>query len=347
MNHAVIVGATGIIGGNLMRHLVALPGWEVTGLCRQPPQGADAGRYIAVDLQDAEASAALGHLRETTHIFYAGFVPANGWAAHVAPNLALLRNALGAIEPVAKNLRHVCLVQGTKYYGAHLGPYKTPAKESDPRHMPPNFYYDQQDHLEARQSGKGWTWSALRPQAITGFAVGNPMNLVSVIAVYAAISRELGLPLRFPGKPGNWAALMTVTDAGLLARAMTWAATTPACANQAFNITNGDHFRWQNLWPRIARVMNLEAGPLQTIDLAAFMADKAAMWGEMTRRYGLRETPWEKAANWAFGNYALGMEYDHMSDTTKSRRYGFLEFVDTEERLLEQLAELRRLRFIP
>ena len=38
-------------------------------------------------------------------------------------------------------------MQGSKWYGNHLGPYLTPARETDPRHMPPNFYYDQQDFL--------------------------------------------------------------------------------------------------------------------------------------------------------------------------------------------------------
>ena len=37
-----------------------------------------------------------------------------------------------------------------------------------------------------------------------GYALGNPMNLTMVIAVYAAISKELGLPLRFPGRPGAY-----------------------------------------------------------------------------------------------------------------------------------------------
>ena len=44
-------------------------------------------------------------------------------------------------------LRRVVLVTGTKYYGSHLGPFKTPARESDPRHMPPNYYFDQIDWL--------------------------------------------------------------------------------------------------------------------------------------------------------------------------------------------------------
>ena len=56
--------------------------------------------------------------------------------------------------------------------GCHLGPYKTPTKEDDPRHMPPNFYYDQQDFLEEFQKGKRWTWSVGRPHAVCGFSSG-------------------------------------------------------------------------------------------------------------------------------------------------------------------------------
>jgi hypothetical protein len=75
----------------------------------------------------------------------------------------------------------------SKAYGAHLGPYKTPAKKSDPRHLPPNFYFDQEDFVRQAQQGKDWGFSVLRPNTPCGFAVGNPMNLIMVLAVYAAV----------------------------------------------------------------------------------------------------------------------------------------------------------------
>nr|WP_289320182.1 hypothetical protein [Peribacillus simplex] len=62
--------------------------------------------------------------------------------------------------------------------------------------------------------------------------------------------KELGLPLRFPGKPGAYGSLLKVTYVGLLAKATVWAATEERCANQAFYITNGDMFRWNELWPK-------------------------------------------------------------------------------------------------
>jgi len=46
----------------------------------------------------------------------------------------------------APGLRHISLMQGYKVYGAHLGPFKTPARETDAGHMPPEFSADQQNY---------------------------------------------------------------------------------------------------------------------------------------------------------------------------------------------------------
>ena len=61
------------------------------------------------------------------------------------------------IDAAAERLAHVSLMQGYKVYGAHLGPFETPAREDDPPHMPPEFNVDQQAFLETRAVGAGWT----------------------------------------------------------------------------------------------------------------------------------------------------------------------------------------------
>ncbi len=43
-----------------------------------------------------------------------------------------------------------------------------------------------------------------------------------------------------------------------------------------FNITNGDCFRWRNLWPNIAAVFEMAVADPQTISLTRHMADKGA-----------------------------------------------------------------------
>ena len=66
----------------------------------------------------------------------------------------------------------------------------------------------------------------------------------------------------FPGSKFQWNALTDVTDARILADHLEWASTTPAAANQAFNIVNGDVFRWRWLWPRLAEYFGLDfSGP--------------------------------------------------------------------------------------
>jgi nucleoside-diphosphate-sugar epimerase len=343
----LIVGGTGITGRALAAHLSSLPDWDVISISRRGAGDQAGVRYLAADLHDpAACRAVFASIPETTHVFYAAFGNAPTFVQQCPPNAAMFRNALDAIASSPK-LEHVCLVQGTKYYGQHLGPFKNPAKESDPRHIPPNFYYDQQDHLVAASERRAWSWSCVRPHLICGFALGNPMNLISILGVYATLSRELGLPLRFPGKPGAFASITQAADAGLLARAMTFVATSGTCANQAFNVTNGDFFRYQNLWPLLAERFGMTPGLVQTIDLPTFMADKGPIWDAIVARHGLQPTRFADVADWNFAAYTFGVDWDVMSSTTKLRQAGFAEAVDTERMILDHMDELRKRRIIP
>jgi nucleoside-diphosphate-sugar epimerase len=343
---AAVIGALGVIGRNLIAHLETLPDWKAVGLSRRAPDHATASQYISVDLLDAaDCRAKLASLRDITHIFYCAFQARPTWAEHNAPNLAMLANGVEALESPA--LKRVVLVQGTKIYGSHLGPFKTPAKETDPPHMLPNFYFDQQQWLSARQPGRNWTWTALRPHAVCGFSVGSAMNLVTLIAVYATISKQLGLPLRFPGKPGAYNAVFQVIDADHLAHAMVWSAQAPSAANEVFNATNGDFFRWCNLWPRIADLFGMSVGPVQTISLTEFMADKAPLWEGLQRRHGLQPIPYQELVAWPFGDYVFSCDWDIMSDTSKIRRAGFHHCVDSEDMMLKLLATFRAQKIVP
>jgi len=347
-NTALIVGAHGVIGSNLASHLAALGNWDIVGLSRRGGSSQGSVRHIAVDLLDfRDARETLGGLHDVTHIFYAAYQDRPSWAELVEPNVAMLRNVVDTVEPIARNLRHISLMQGYKVYGAHLGPFKTPARETDANHMPPEFNADQQDLLEDRQVGKSWGWSALRPSVVIGQALGNPMNLAIAIAVYASMSRELGLPLRFPGKAGAYDKIIEMTDAGLLARATVWAATDERCANQAFNITNGDLFRWNEMWPKIASSFGIETAPSLPMSLDTIMADKQPLWDKMKARHGLADTPYADVSSWRFADFVFGWDYDFFADGTKARRFGFHDFVDTEEMFMRTFSELRQRRIIP
>jgi nucleoside-diphosphate-sugar epimerase len=347
-NVALVAGARGVIGGNLVEHLRQLDGWQVIGLSRRGGESAGPVRHIGVDLLDADdARRKLAGLTDVTHVFYAAYQDRADVADLVEPNQRMLVNTLEAIGPAAPGLRHVQLMQGYKVYGAHLGSFKTPARESDPPHMPPEFNVEQQAFLETMQRGKDWTWSALRPSVVCGVALGIPMNLAMVIAVYATISRHLGIPLRFPGKPGAYHSLIEMTDAGLLARAMVWAATEPRAANQAYNINNGDLFRWEEMWPRIAAYFDIPTAPGLRMRLATVMADKQTAWEEVVARHQLRPTPYRDVSSWAFGDAVFSWDYDLIADGSKARRHGFHDYVDTGQMFTRIFDDMRAHRIIP
>ena len=349
MPTALIAGGLGVVGRALVEHLQNNSEWNVIGLSRRTPDFETSAEFISVDLLDpAACQAKLGELSGVTHIFFTPYAARATFGEEVAPNLAMLTNLVDVIEPIAPDLRHVQLMLGAKWYGVQFGaPYKTPAKEDDPRHMPPNFYYNQQDWLVERQEGKSWTWSALLPHGVWGFSVGSEMNMLTSLAVYATLSKYAGVPLRFPGNPALYDSVYQIVDVALLARAMVWTATTPSAANEAFNITNGDFTRWRYLWPRIAAFFGMEVGPVQSVHLQTVMADKEPVWAEICEKYQLHRYTIDDLATWRFIDYAFTNGFDQMSSLTKIRQAGWHEVLDTEDSITQQLQRMRDDRIIP
>jgi hypothetical protein len=83
----------------------------------------------------------------------------------------------------------------------------------------------------------------------------------------------------------------------ILAHAAKWASTTPRCAGEAFNITNGDDFRWCNVWPAFAAQFGLELGEPRHILLTEFMAAKGPVWDTIVERHGPLPYDYEEIAS--------------------------------------------------
>lgn len=349
---AVIAGATGAAAKRLKDVLLTDPDWRVVGLSRRPPTSEDPRlQFLQADLTNATSTAAaLSKVPEATHVFYtarAEFSDASKGVEDVAGNEAMMRHLLDGAEAHARGLQHVHLVEGTKWYGMHLGRMSSPAREDDPRHMPPNFYYAQEDLLRSRQAGKTWTWSASRPGFLYDFAPERPRNIPAIIGAWAAMCREMGMRLDFPGKPQNYTALFEATDAAQLARAVAWMSTSAKGRNEAFNVTDATVFRWERLWPRIARFYDMEFGQIRPLNLGLWMSDKGPVWEAIAKRHGLASTRIEDVVPWNFGDFLWGLEHDVVSSTTKIRLAGFHDTVDTEERILALLGEYREAKILP
>ena len=346
---ALIPGVTGVVGRGLARYLSAQKDWEVIGLARHLPHERTSYPVIAVDIADAAACREhLGEFGNVTHLMYCARASHSASTREpIELNTAMLRNVIDAVEQAAHGFTHVHLVQGSKYYGSDLGPYRTPSKESDPRIDESNWYYSQEDFIVERNRGKSWRWSASRPHAICDGELSIARSLPRIIAVYAAIARELGQPLYFPGSAANFHAIYQCVDATLLAKAIRWMSTTPACANQAYNVTNGDFIRWENLWPQFAEFFGMVAGPVKTVRLAEAMADKAPVWERIVTEYRLMPTPYAQTALWPYGDFVFTPGYDIMSDTLKLRQTGFADCMDTGKMFLDLFRHYREARVIP
>jgi nucleoside-diphosphate-sugar epimerase len=266
-----------------------------------------------------------------------------------------VRNLLDALSP-KRSVRHVALVTGLKHY---LGPFEayaksgtlpdTPLRESQPRLPLDNFYYAQEDEVYAAAARDRFTWSVHRPHTIIGQAVGNAMNLGTTLAVYATICKEAGRPFQFPGSAAQWNGLSDVTDARMLAKQLVWAADTDAAKNEAFNIVNGDVFRWSWLWPKLAGWFGVEAAGYsdQIRPLEAAMAQDAPLWREIATRHGLAEPDLDRLASAWHTDLDLGRPLEVMTDMANSRRLGFAAYQATDASFFDLFERLRAERLIP
>ena len=348
---ALVVGASGI-GGTATANLLVEQGWAVHGLARTPPEMPGVSP-IAADLLDAAGTAdALGGLALDA-VFITTWLRQPTEAENIRVNATMVRNLLAGLRDPAP--RHVALVTGLKHY---LGPFEaygkgtlpqTPFREEQGRLDVENFYYAQEDELFTAAARDGFTWSVHRPHTVIGKAVGNAMNMGATLAVYAVICRETGRPFRFPGSAVQWSSLTDMTDARQLARQLLWAATTPQAANEAFNIVNGDVFRWQWMWSRIAAHFGLDPAPFdgEPCPLEVQMADDAPLWRDIAARHDLVEpdlarlvSPWHTDAD-------LGRPIEVVTDMSKSRRLGFNAYQPTDDAFFDLFGQLSHERIIP
>lgn len=357
MPKALVVGGLGVVGRANVEYFTTLPDWSVVALSRRKPDFETRAQFIACDVTDRGAlRAALASHPDITHVVFAALheQPAGlveGWseADTVRTNVAMLANTLDALEEGVSSLRHFALMHGGKAYGVHLGPPPSiPSRETDARTMRPNFYYDQEDLLRERAQGKAWCWTVLRPPAVVGFAVGTMLSTILVVGVFAAISRELGIALRFPGAVGH---LKDACDARLLAKAVHWAGQTPAAANEIFNISNGDCFLFEQVFPRIAEVFAMPSGAPHPMSLARVMGDKGPVWDDIVRKHGLR--PYrlrDLVPSWEYADFTFRYRqapFESLLNTIKVRKAGFQDCMDSEEMFVTQLRALQDTRILP
>jgi nucleoside-diphosphate-sugar epimerase len=351
----LVAGATGVVGYAALRHFARAPDTVVVALSRRRPPRIEA-RHIALDLTDATACRdATETLRGVTHLVYAALFELPGLVAgwrderQIETNSRMLRNLLDPLMEAAPGLRHVTLLQGTKAYGVHVRPLAVPAREgrSEMREQP-NFYWAQEDYLRSVQIGRGWHFTIVRPVLVVGEAIGGAMNLIPALGAHAAVMRERGPILPYPGGAER---VSQAVDADLLARAIAWAGEAPAARDETFNVTNGDVFTWPNIWPSIAEAVGMHPGPDEPFLLQSV---GSADWDRVRQCHDLASPALTDFVGLSLEYADYQMRYGHTEpgppaivSTIKIAQAGFHEVMDTEIMFRKWFKVFQQKRLLP
>ena len=357
--HILIAGATGVVGYAALKHFAERGDCRVTAVSRRPPLETFGAQFHSLDLTDAEACRnRSGDFADVTHLVYAALYEKPGlyagWreADQIQTNQRMLENLFEPLERAASGLRHVTLLQGTKAYGAHVRPIAIPARENRDELLDvPNFYWEQERYLRTKQVDRPWAFTILRPQVIFGVSIGAAMNLIPAIGVYAALRKERGESLAYPGGLGP---VIEAVDADLLARAIAWAGQSFAARNEIFNVANGDVFSWQHVWPAIADALGMAPGEREPERLGETMPARAAEWDAVCKKHalispGLHEFVGESFhyADFVMAHGAEGGLPPALVSTIKLRQAGFHEVMDTESMFRKWFALLQDKQMLP
>lgn len=349
---ALVVGASGIAGSAIVEQLNQNGGWTVLALSRNPVAGSPA-RHISADLSSPNGLALALGAEKPTHVFFTAWARQETEELNISVNAAMLRNLLGALHHAP--VEHVALMTGLKHY---LGPFEsygagpipdTPFREEEPRLPAPNFYYAQEDELWAAAERQGFRWSVHRSHTVIGHALGNAMNMGLTLAAQATLCKELDKPFIFPGSETQWNSLTDMTDGELLAEHMIWAATTETAGNQAYNVVNGDVFRWRWMWPKLAAYFGVEAEGFEGSPrpLEAQMHGMEDVWAKIAATHGLVEADLARIASWWHTDADLGRNIEVLADMSKSRLAGFTGYRRTEDSFRRLFDRYRAEKIIP
>jgi nucleoside-diphosphate-sugar epimerase len=366
----LVAGASGVVGQAAIAAFAAA-GDQVLALSRRVPalttdgpERQSAVVHLPVDLRDpASVQAQAGALARVTHLVYAALYEQpgliEGWVdpEQMAINDQMFATLTAVLCAQPSSLEQICLMQGTKAYGAHLHAIDVPAREDSPRDAHDNFYWLQEDRLRQLCAARdGLAYTIVRPQIVFGDALGSAMNLMPVIGCYGALRKVAGEPLHYPGGPfgAGQDTLFEATDALLLGRMLHWATRAPEARNRIFNVTNGEPFTFSSLWPDIAVALGMVPGEHRPLTLAPWLAEQADRYGQIQERLDLVRHPLlsmlgesHHYADALFAPQRKSPAPPALVSTVALRQAGFGECCDTRQMFTAALARLQAARVLP
>ncbi|KAH6974259.1 hypothetical protein BKA56DRAFT_591114 [Ilyonectria sp. MPI-CAGE-AT-0026] len=218
-NHAIVFGASGLIGWAIVDQLLsAYPGpgsfSKVTAVTNRPldlndshwpkpePERPDLQLVSGIDLCHGDGSILAESLRQVvndiatvTHIYYLVFTAVEDDIEEVALNRRMFQNVIDAHHLTSPNLQFVAFPGGTRGYGIYApgGTFTPPLTEDMVDNLPADHaktvaYPAYRELLGQLSKGKKWTWCEVCPDAIVGFTPnGSQFSLALHWAQYLSL----------------------------------------------------------------------------------------------------------------------------------------------------------------
>ncbi|KAJ5786358.1 uncharacterized protein N7503_011570 [Penicillium pulvis] len=218
-NHAIVFGASGLIGWALVNQLLSpYPSagtfYKVTAITNRPiilseshwPEPGsnrpDLQLVSGIDLRHGDGPTlaetlkrAVRDVESITHIYYLVFTAVEDDTEEFATNLRMFKNVIDAHGLISPNLRFVAFTGGTRGYGIYTpgGTFTPPLTEDMAKKLPIEIantvvYTAYRKLLDAKSKGKNWTWCEVCPDAIIGFTPnGSQFSLALHWAQYLSL----------------------------------------------------------------------------------------------------------------------------------------------------------------
>lgn len=138
---------------------------------------------------------------------------------------------------------------------------------------------------------------------------------------------------------------MGIVDAELLAEHMLWEATDPVARNEAYNIMNGEVFRFRHMWQVIADDFGLQV-PEQT-GAAITANDLEPIWDEMVEKLGLQRLKLEDLYITHGSSHQLILSRAPWLIWAKVVSMGYLVYNNSDKSFVKLFDYLRQHTFIP
>ena len=176
------------------------------------------------------------------------------------------------------------------------------------------------------------------------------MNMLAALGAYGALMKTKGDKLHWPGGVSG---VQEAIDADLLADAILFSLDNDSFSDETFNITNGDVFQWENVWPSVARALAMEPGDPRPQRLSQTCYDETA-WAQIVSQHGLRPHSLKELVGDSF--YYADALFNASGErppppalvsTIKLRQAAFHDCIDTEDMLVKWLTRLRQMRLLP